>query len=572
MDSQVGAAWIGVIPTLGALLFVVILVVINRERLAVVLTRITRLAVAGVQVDFAIEDLRNARPEQPVTQRSATLLEARIARNLDAVRGRRVLWVDDDPKGNRAERRLLRSAGIWVENVVTTAEALDRLRRDDYDVVITDQAREGSDTAGEELAKRARELGEHVPFVAYVRKLDDRPTPSVFNGVTNRPDQLVHPLLTSSNAPPRPHDLSRLATTRLRRYGARDRSGNRTTACSAPIRPSAIAAATARKARRVRHHPWTRQTRRGGSARRADSASMNHGRVSRSSTSTATTAARAATTTKAWSASRGSSQALVSATSTPTAATTSSTTTTMTSSPNSASQTTSRPKDSMASPASGNTGTASRSTGLSSWLGWRFHGGRRLAGRRRTCQTCPSGVTTRCSRTASASASRDGESVGHGGQPVQSGPDLADTVIMASFENTVTIGRPVGQVFAFLADFENIPKWNYAIVETRKVTPGPVGVGTAYRQTRSVPRRSEEGFEVTGFEPESRLEVQGTIGPFQARLRYTLEPVAEGTRLTNAVDLKGSGPRGLAARLAASRVKEAVAANLDALKRLLEGT
>jgi uncharacterized protein YndB with AHSA1/START domain len=143
---------------------------------------------------------------------------------------------------------------------------------------------------------------------------------------------------------------------------------------------------------------------------------------------------------------------------------------------------------------------------------------------------------------------------------------------MASFENTVTIGRPVGQVFAFLADFENIPKWNYAIVETRKVTPGPVGVGTAYRQTRSVPRRSEEGFEVTGFEPESRLEVQGTIGPFQARLRYTLEPVAEETRLTNAVDLTGSGPRGLAARLAASRVKEAVAANLDALKRLLEGT
>jgi CheY-like chemotaxis protein len=195
MDSQVGAAWIGVIPTLGALLFVVILVVINRERLAVVLTRITRLSVAGVQVDFAIEDLRNARPEQPVTQRSATLLEARIARNLDAVRGRRVLWVDDDPKGNRAERRLLRSAGIWVENVVTTVEALDRLRRDDYDVVITDQAREGSDTAGEELARRASELGEHVPFVAYVRKLDDRPTPSVFNGVTNRPDQLVHLLL-----------------------------------------------------------------------------------------------------------------------------------------------------------------------------------------------------------------------------------------------------------------------------------------------------------------------------------------------------------------------------------------
>jgi len=34
------------------------------------------------------------------------------------------------------------------------------------------------------------------------------------------------------------------------------------------------------------------------------------------------------------------------------------------------------------------------------------------------------------------------------------------------FANTVTIERPEQEVFAFLADFENVPKWNYAIVET----------------------------------------------------------------------------------------------------------
>jgi uncharacterized membrane protein len=48
------------------------------------------------------------------------------------------------------------------------------------------------------------------------------------------------------------------------------------------------------------------------------------------------------------------------------------------------------------------------------------------------------------------------------------------TATAASFENTVTIRRPIAAVFAFLADFENIPAWNYAIVETRKVSPGPV--------------------------------------------------------------------------------------------------
>src|SRR6266511_1289124 len=50
------------------------------------------------------------------------------------------------------------------------------------------------------------------------------------------------------------------------------------------------------------------------------------------------------------------------------------------------------------------------------------------------------------------------------------GPNLEAT--MASFENTVIIQRPVEEVFSFLADFENVPKWNYAIVDTKKERGG----------------------------------------------------------------------------------------------------
>ena len=140
---------------------------------------------------------------------------------------------------------------------------------------------------------------------------------------------------------------------------------------------------------------------------------------------------------------------------------------------------------------------------------------------------------------------------------------------MASFENTVIIPRPVEEVFAFLADFENVPEWNYAIVETTKVSPGPVGVGTTYHQTRSIPSRSEESFEVTAFEAPRRLEIQGQIGPFRARVGYMLEPTGTETRLRNAVDLGSSGLSAIVVPLAASRVKHAVAANLDTLKQLL---
>jgi carbon monoxide dehydrogenase subunit G len=145
-------------------------------------------------------------------------------------------------------------------------------------------------------------------------------------------------------------------------------------------------------------------------------------------------------------------------------------------------------------------------------------------------------------------------------------------VAVETFENTITIHRAPEEVFAFLADFENVPKWNYAIDKTRKTSPGPVGIGTTYRQTRSIPGKSEEGFEVTVFEPGKRLAIRGQIGPFRARIGYLVEAAPGGTRLTNDVALDASpGVLGLAARLATSRVKAAVAENLSKLKEILEG-
>jgi uncharacterized protein YndB with AHSA1/START domain len=143
---------------------------------------------------------------------------------------------------------------------------------------------------------------------------------------------------------------------------------------------------------------------------------------------------------------------------------------------------------------------------------------------------------------------------------------------MQTFENVVTIQKPAEEVFAFLADFENIPKWNYAIEQTSKVSAGPVGVGTRYHQTRSVPSRSAEDFEVTVFQPASRLAIHGQIGPFQATISYELEARAGATRLVNSVELDPSQAMlRLVAPLAAGKIKAAVAQNLGTLRLILEG-
>jgi len=59
-------------------------------------------------------------------------------------RAARVLWVDDRPANNEVERKLLRPHGIVFDSVVSTAEAIEQLVSETYDLVITDLGRQGS--------------------------------------------------------------------------------------------------------------------------------------------------------------------------------------------------------------------------------------------------------------------------------------------------------------------------------------------------------------------------------------------------------------------------------------------
>jgi len=138
------------------------------------------------------------------------------------------------------------------------------------------------------------------------------------------------------------------------------------------------------------------------------------------------------------------------------------------------------------------------------------------------------------------------------------------------FTNTVTIDRPPVVVFAYLAELENVPRWNYAISDTRKITAGPVGVGSRYVQTRTIPAPGKEHIEVIEFEPDRRITLRGSLNSFPAELSYTLHPDGKSTILLNSVGLRPPAPLNLLAPLATHRIKAAVAANLDVLKQTLE--
>jgi carbon monoxide dehydrogenase subunit G len=140
------------------------------------------------------------------------------------------------------------------------------------------------------------------------------------------------------------------------------------------------------------------------------------------------------------------------------------------------------------------------------------------------------------------------------------------------FTNTIRINRSRDAVFAYLADLENLPRWNYAIKETRKVSAGPVRVGSEFHQIRTIPSYQEESLEVVELEPSRKLAVRGTLNTMPARLDYVLETDGDGTVLTNDVDLTARGAVALLSPIATRQIKGAVAENLNVLKQILEGS
>jgi uncharacterized protein YndB with AHSA1/START domain len=144
-------------------------------------------------------------------------------------------------------------------------------------------------------------------------------------------------------------------------------------------------------------------------------------------------------------------------------------------------------------------------------------------------------------------------------------------MVVIRFSNTVDIARTPADVFAYLADLEHTPEWNWAITNSQKLDPGPVTVGTRFRQTRSVPRPGVEVLEVTRLDADRRIEVAGDLASLTARLSYVLSEGPRGTRLTNVVELEPPGRLALLGSLFTGRVQASVAENLGVLRMVLEG-
>ena len=131
-------------------------------------------------------------------------------------------------------------------------------------------------------------------------------------------------------------------------------------------------------------------------------------------------------------------------------------------------------------------------------------------------------------------------------------------------EASVEIARPPSQVWDFLSNMENVPRWSTEVKNVTKVSDEP----KRYRMTGT---GGTADVEIITFEPPRRYvsrmaeSAMGTSGEWE----ITVEPVEAGARVTSRMKMRLDNPflRGMALFLDAARAERAT---LLELKKHLE--
>ena len=105
---------------------------------------------------------------------------------------------------------------------------------------------------------------------------------------------------------------------------------------------------------------------------------------------------------------------------------------------------------------------------------------------------------------------------------------------------SITIERPIEDVFAVLTDVEKTPTWYPAVIEERMTSDGPLGVGSSRISiSKSFGIRNENEAVVTSLEPNRAVTIRSISSevPFEITITFTTSNgdsgVGQAEKLTN---------------------------------------
>jgi hypothetical protein len=148
--------------------------------------------------------------------------------------------------------------------------------------------------------------------------------------------------------------------------------------------------------------------------------------------------------------------------------------------------------------------------------------------------------------------------------------------VAGRFGASVVIDRPIDEVFAFLANGENDPKFSSRVIEIKKTTDGPPGVGTIYASTvKDAGMKTKREFKLTEFESPTRMrwsEISKNI-VVAPEGGYDLAPAGDsGTQLTFFNVLEGRGAGVLIAGFALRSARKGADAFAQSIKTAIESS
>lgn len=143
---------------------------------------------------------------------------------------------------------------------------------------------------------------------------------------------------------------------------------------------------------------------------------------------------------------------------------------------------------------------------------------------------------------------------------------------MINLDLGTLVDKPIKEVFEFVANPNNMSKWNSTVTSVEQITHGEVGIGTKFKSTGEMMGRRIEGeIQVTTYEPDTKFGVQMNAGPMQMNMAVSFKAVDTGTKISLHAQGNPSGFFKLAEPVMAGRVKTLMEENIARLKLQLEG-
>ena len=143
---------------------------------------------------------------------------------------------------------------------------------------------------------------------------------------------------------------------------------------------------------------------------------------------------------------------------------------------------------------------------------------------------------------------------------------------MITITHEETINRPVEDLFAFIADPTNDPRWCPPVLEAEQVAGNGPEEGARYRQiVKPGPKQLTNNMAITEYEPNRRIAWQGSNEMLEFHGRYEVGAVNGGTRVVMTSNLAARGILRLLEPLLSRASRSVAEEEFQNLKQLLEG-